>query len=75
MDSSALPTVISIHHDGVEVCRNEQGEWIPTATGTLNDSPNRVQFFFDHQLVYEVNNGRVEMNELASWLGDCCAKS
>jgi hypothetical protein len=71
MKSGLRPDIISIHHNGDEVCRCEQGQWIevPLPPSFNPDMlPLRVQFFFDGQLVYDLNEGVVERNELQNWL-------
>jgi hypothetical protein len=62
--------IISIHHDGIEVCRNEQGKWVevPTSPESPNKLPDCVQFFFDRRLVYQLKSGVVEKNELQDWI-------
>jgi hypothetical protein len=65
------PNVISIYHNGEEVCRCEGGQWInlPLPPSFNPDVlPLRVQFFFDGQLVYDLNRGLIERNELHNWL-------
>lgn len=62
--------VISIHHDGTEVCRNENGEWanLPIPPIDPNELPDCVQIFFDGQLMYQLKSGVVEKNELQGWI-------
>ncbi|MBD1853441.1 hypothetical protein H6F87_26365 [Cyanobacteria bacterium FACHB-502] len=67
MKSGLRPDVISIHYNGEEVCRCERGRWIEVPLPpSFNPAvlPHRVQFFFDGQMVYDLNRGVVERNEL-----------
>jgi len=50
------PAVVSIHHDGVEVIRNEGGRWVELPEPE-NDSPTTIEFFFDGELVYQLQDG------------------
>jgi hypothetical protein len=56
-------TVVSIHHDGVEVIRNEGGRWVELPESD-NESPTTIEFFFDGQLVYQLHGGVVRLNKL-----------
>lgn len=57
------PTVVSIHHDGAEVIRNEHGRWIELPESG-NGIPTTIEFFFDGQLVYQLQGGVVRLNKL-----------
>jgi hypothetical protein len=64
MSSSLSPTVISIHHDGIEVVQIIDGKTTflqLTSPGVL---PKLLEFYWDGALVYRLMNGVVEINEM-----------
>lgn len=67
-----VPQVISIHHDGREVLRNEEGVWrdLPTTALQQTTIPTCVKFFFDGKLVYHLEDGIIHNNDLKSLIQD-----
>lgn len=57
------PQTISIRHDGIEVCRNEGGQWIELPE-SHNNHPKTIEFFFDENRVYLLQNGIIKENKL-----------
>ena len=57
------PTVVSIHHDGVEVVRNEGGRWVELPESN-NDRPTTIEFFFDGVRVYCLEGAVVLENRM-----------
>jgi hypothetical protein len=64
MSSSLSPTVISIHHDGIEVVQIVDGQTTYLKFANPNVLPKLMEFYWDGVLVYRLMNGAVELNNM-----------
>jgi hypothetical protein len=64
MSSSLSPTVISVHHDGVEVVQIVDGQTTYLQLASPNVLPKLMEFYWDGVLVYRLMNGIVELNNM-----------
>jgi hypothetical protein len=64
MSSSLSPTVISIHHDGIEVVQIVDGQTTYLQFANSGVLPKLLEFYWDGALVYRLMNGVVELNAM-----------
>jgi hypothetical protein len=62
--SSPSPSVISIHHDGIEVAQIANGQTNYMKLAHSEVLPELLEFYWDGVLVYRLSNGVVELNQM-----------